>query len=51
MFEKVFLHIEFTFKNVVKHFSPIMFVKYEQMQSFIIHEAIGMNNISKGLVF
>jgi hypothetical protein len=51
MFEKFFLHIEFTVKNVLKYFSPVIIVKYAQIQSFIIHEAIGMNNISKGQVF
>ena len=51
MFENVSLHIEFTVKNVMKYFSPVMFVKYEQIQSFITHEAVGMNNVSKGQVF
>jgi len=37
MFEKVFLHIESTVKKVVKYFSSVMFVKYEQIQSFFIH--------------
>jgi hypothetical protein len=48
MFEICFHHTEFTVKNAVKYFSPVMFVIYEQIQSFFIHEGIEMNNISKG---
>jgi hypothetical protein len=50
MFETGFLHTEFTVKNVVKYFSAVIFVKYEQIQSFFICEAIEMNDISKGQV-
>jgi len=50
MFEIGFIHIEFIVKNVVKYFSPVMFVKYKQIQSFFIHETIGINNVSKGQV-
>jgi len=50
MYETGFLHTEFTVQNIVKYFSPVLFVKYEQIQSFFIHEAIGMNNISKGQI-
>ena len=49
-FEAGFLHTEFTVKNVVKYFSTVMFVKYEQVLSFFIHEAIEMNDVSKGQV-
>ena len=47
MFETGFLHNEFIVKNVVKYFSPVMFVKYEQIHSFFMHEAIEMNEVSK----
>jgi hypothetical protein len=50
MFEIGFPHTEFSVKTVVKYFSPVMFVIYEQIQSLFIYEAIGINNISKGKI-
>jgi len=50
MFETGFFHTEYTVKNLVKYLYPVMFVKYEQVLSFFIHEAIEMNDVSKGQV-
>jgi len=50
MFETRFLHTEFNVKNIVKYFSTVMCVIYEQIQSFFIYDPIRINNISNGQV-